>query len=493
LLSDVVQGRVDLEALRLEGLPLQVDGVSRIRGVLNGALTLGGTFERPSASGQVSLSGAGARVDDLGIEPADGRLLVRANADSLVLESFAVRSGGVGDTVGASGVLHFAAGETPASVDVRLTARDFVMSRQRDGTDLDVGGAVRISGALHRPELSGTLFVPRANLVVDPLGARSALDLGSDAARALLGADEVPVAETAAQSLSRLGSSITVANARVELGNDVWVQTPESRVNLAGGLDVTMNGDLLALDGEIRANRGQYRLELGVVNRSFSVDSGRVRFYGNNAIAPTLDISATNVVRVAGGSEIPVRVHIGGNYDKPLLTLSSTDPLYASAPETEIISLLIFGAPTFALDGQSQSTVRAVTGILLPSVGGLVEGALQRWLPVNTIQVSTGRGQQDAAVTGTSLIDNLNLSISAGKQFGERTFLRLNTGICRGVGQATQRGASLWGGVAAEYRIARNWWGQVGVDPGSAPCTRPAGDVFPRLQFGFDLFREWIF
>jgi translocation and assembly module TamB len=135
--------------------------------------------------------------------------------------------------------------------------------------------------------------------------------------------------------------------------------------------------------------------------------------------------------------------------------------------------------------------VRAVTGVLLPSVGGFVEGALQRWLPVNTIQVSTGGSQQDATMSGTSLINNL--SITAGKQVGERTFLRLNTGICRGAGQATQRGASLWGGIAAEYRIARNWWGQVGVDPGSAPCTRPAGDAFPRLQFGFDLFREWIF
>lgn len=493
LLSDAVQGDIAVDSLQLQALPITVDGVTRLRGLLSGRLELGGTFERPSARGRLALTDAGARVRDLGIEPTDGRLVLRADADSLVLESFALRSGGAGDTVGAAGVLRFAAGDTPASVDVRVTARDFVVSRQRDGTDLDVGGAVRLAGPLARPQVSGNLFVPRANLVVDPLGARTALDLSSDAARALLGAEEVPVAETAARSLSRLGSAITVANARVELGNEVWVQTPESRVNLSGGLDVTMNGDLLALDGEIRANRGQYRLELGVVNRGFSVDSGRVRFFGNNAIAPTLDITATNVVRVAGGSEIPVRVHIGGNYDKPVLTLSSTDPLYASAPESEIISLLIFGAPTFALDGQSQSTVRAVTGILLPSVGGLVEGALQRWLPVNTIQVSTGRGQQEGALTGTSLIDNLNLSISAGKQLGERAFLRLNTGICRGVGQATLRGAGLWGGVAAEYRLARNWWGQVGVDPGSAPCTRPAGDVFPRLQFGFDLFREWIF
>lgn len=493
LLGDGVQGEVVADSLSLAALPLRLDGVSRLRGVLTGRLELGGTFERPTASGRVALTGAGARIDELGIEPADGRLALRANADSLVLESLALRSGGTRDTIGATGVLRFAAGDRPASVDLRVTARDFIVSRQRDGTDLDLGGDLRVAGALSRPRVSGSLLVPRANLVVDPLGASTALDLSSEAARALLSVDEVPVAEVAAQTLSRLGSALTVADARIELGNEVWVQTPEARVNLGGSLNVTMDGELLALDGEIRARRGQYRLELGVVNRSFSVDSGTVRFYGNNAIAPTLDISATNIVRVAGGSEIPVRVHIGGNYDKPVLTLTSTDPLYASAPESEIISLLIFGAPTFALDGQSQSTVRAVTGILLPSVGGFVEGKLQRWLPVNTIQVSTGRSQQDVPVTGTSLIDNLNLSISAGKQFGERTFLRLNTGICRGVGQATQRGASLWGGVAAEYRLARNWWGQIGVDPGSAPCTRPAGDVFPRMQFGFDLFREWIF
>lgn len=494
LLPDAVEGEVVADSLRLGALPLSLEGMTRLRGILSGRLAVGGTLERPTASGVVTLERAGAYVEELGIEPADGRIVLRAAADSLTLETLRLRSGGSGDTVGAQGVLHFAAGDQPARIDLRIMARDFIVSRQRDGTDLDVGGDMRVEGPLSRPVLSGSLLVPRANLVVDPLGARTALDLSSDAARALLGADEVPVAETAAQSLSRLGNYLRVENARVDLGNDVWVQTPESRVKLSGGLNVTMSGDLLALDGEILANRGQYRLELGVVNRSFSVDSGRVRFYGNNAIAPTLDISATNVVRVAGGSEIPVRVHIGGNYDRPVLTLSSTDPLYASAPESEIISLLIFGAPTFALDGQSQSTVRAVTGVLLPSVGGAVEGALQRLLPVfNTVQVSTAGSNAETALSPTALLDNLNLSISAGKQLGERTFLRLNTGVCRGTSQAASRGAMLWGGVAAEYRIARNWWAQVGVDPGSAPCTRPAGDVLPRMQFGFDLFREWIF
>lgn len=136
--------------------------------------------------------------------------------------------------------------------------------------------------------------------------------------------------------------------------------------------------------------------------------------------------------------------------------------------------------------------MRAVTGVLLPSVGGAVEGALQRLLPVfNTVQVTTAGGQTPQQLSALSLLDNL--SISAGKQIGDRTFLRLNTGICRATaGDAGIRGTSLWYGIAAEWRLRSGWLGQVGVDPGAAPCTRLGGDALPRLQFGFDLFREWI-
>ena len=491
LLSDVVDGHLVADSLQLGALALRLDGVRGLRGTLTGELALGGTFEAPSARGTMRLRDGSATLEALGITALDGEALVRAAGDSLVLETVRVRSGGPRDTVGVVGSLRFPPKDS-ALVDVRITASNFAASRQRDGTDLDLSGDVRVRGKLLHPQVSGRLFVPRANLVIDPLGARTALDLSSASARALLGADEVPVAQSAAASLAALGEQLTVNDARVELGNDVWVQTPEARVKLSGGLDVMMRGQALALDGEILANRGQYRLDLGVVSRSFTVDSGRVRFFANSDIPPTLDISATNTVRVAGSNDIPVRVHIGGNLEEPVLTLTSTDPLYASAPESEIISLLIFGAPTFALDGQSQSTVRAVTGVLLPSVGGAVEGALQRILPggFNTIQVTTAGGQTQGELNAMTLLDNL--SISAGKQLGERTFLRINTGLCRGAGQATTRGASPWIGVAAEYRITRTLMGQVGVDPGAAPCTRIGGDVLPRMQFGFDLFREWI-
>ena len=490
LLDDRIRGTLRADSLRLDQLDWRVEGVHSIMGQLTGALAVSGTVERPVAEGALRLDDGGATIEELGITPRNVSMRVRANADSLLLESLRLESGSARDTLGMHGVLHLHEGK-PAELRLEVGARTLQVARRPDGTDVDLSGRIQLVGPLARPVLSGVVQIPRATLVIDPLAARTALDLTSETARALLGAGEMPVAGSGATGLAALGKRVQVDGLRVELANDVWVQTPEARVKLSGGLDVASARDRLTLAGEIRADRGQYRLDLGLVSRSFSVDSGRVRFFAEPTLPTTLDIRATNVVRDAGGTEIPVGVHIGGSYERPVLTLSSRDPLYASAPESEIISLLLFGAPTFALDGQRQNTVQAVTGVLLPSVGGAVEGALQRLLPVfNTVQVTTAGRQGSADLTAFSLLDNL--SISAGKQLGERTFLRLNTGVCRGAGQATIRGASLWYGVAAEHRLAPHLVGQVGVDPGAAPCARLGADVLPRLQFGFDLFREWI-
>ncbi len=493
LLSDAVDADVIADSLRLESLDITLAGIDRVRGALNGHIVVTGTMDRPVGTGTIELSGFGARAREYGIEPIEGRAVVRAAQDSLILESFRLRSGRVGDTIGVRGVLRYALNE-PTTVDARVTASNAILVRQRDGTDLVVTGALDVKGPLTKPTVDGTVYVPRATIVFDPLGASTALDLTSETARSYLVASEIPMVDRAGRAAAQVGQYANVTGVRLELGSEVWVRTPESTVKLEGAVNLATKGNALVPEGEITANRGQYRLDLGLVNRAFSVDSGRVRFFGDEAIAPSLDISATNVVRLATGDEIPVLVHIGGTIERPLLTLSSDDPLYASAPESEIISLLIFGAPTFALSGQDQSTVRAVTGVFLPSVGGLVEGALQQLLPVkfNTVQVSTAGGQSgDELRDATSLLGNV--SITAGKQFGERTFLRVNTGLCRVTGEAASRGASLWYGVAAEYRLSRGLTAQMGVDPGSAPCSRIGGDPFPRMQFGFDLFREWIF
>lgn len=504
LLSDAVDAEIVADSLRLHALGFTVADVSRVRGVLAGRLALTGTMERPIATGRMTLDGLGARFDLLGIEPHDGRLVVRAVQDSLIVESFRVRSGIVErqrlrtgsatDTIGATGAMRFAAGQ-PATVRLGVTANNMALSHQRDGTDIDVSGSAELSGPLRQPVLRGALFVPAANIVIDPLGARTALDLSSPASLELLGAEEIPVAATASQSFARFGRFISVDNARIDLGDRVWVRTPEANVKVSGGLALRSAGDQLALEGEINADRGQYLLDLGLVKRSFSIDSGRVRFYGVAGIEPTVDITATNTVRVSSGDAVPIRVHIGGSYPRVVLNLASSSPLLASAPESELISYLIFGAPTFALNAQSQQNVQALTGVLLPSAGGYVAGALQKLLPVfTTVEVNTAGGQSTDDLTSSAFSFLDNLSITAGKQLGNRTFLRLNTGACRGSALASGRVAALYYGLSAEYRLGGGYSAQAGVDQGSNPCLQATVAARPnRYQFGFDLFREWIF
>ncbi|MEP6762917.1 MAG: translocation/assembly module TamB domain-containing protein [Gemmatimonadaceae bacterium] len=491
LLSDNLDAEIVADSLLLAKLPNLVQGVTKLQGVLNGKLAVSGTVDHPIGTGRLTLENFGATIDALGINPIEGRVVLTAQEDQLTVEQFRFRSGDHAvDTVGITGVLKFPVGK-PASVEASLIANNAVMAKQSDGTDVVLSGSISAKGPLKRPDVAASLFVPKANLVADPLGARSALDLGSAQARELLGATEVPVASGTMAPLTRLGQHMNVTQASLSLGDEVWIRTPEAAIKLGGALDIKTGADgLLAFDGEVLANRGTYQLDLYAVKRTFTVDSGKVRFYGNESIAPTVGVYATHVVRVSGGVETPIHVAITGTFDKLNLALSTEDEVFSGAPENEVISLLIFGAPTFALPGQSQSTVKAVSSVLLPTFGDAIGGRLQKLLPVvNTLQFSTATGQENLN-SAAAFLDNLN--VAAGKQLGDKIFLRLNGGVCRG----STGGSDLrfTGGLSAEYRITRTLLAQVGMDQGASPCTQIGGTgSLPRWQFGFDLFREWVF
>jgi translocation and assembly module TamB len=495
LLSDNLDAEIVADSLKLDALPIAVSGVSHIKGVMVGRLAVSGTSDRPVATGRLTLDNFGASVDILGISPSEGRVVLTAQEDQLNVEQFRFRSGEQAtDTLGVTGVLKFPKGEA-ATVDANVAANNVELANQNDGTELTLSGSLSAKGPLKRPNVTASLFVPKANLVADPLGARTALDLGSAQSRELLGATEVPVAIGTLDPIAKLGQFINVAQASVSLGDEVWVRTPESRIKLGGSLDIkSSSSGLLALDGEVSANRGTFRLDLGPVNRSFTVDSGRVRFFGSDAVPATVGVYATNVVRASTGEETPIHVAITGTFNKVALTLSTDDDVFSGAPESEIISLLIFGAPTFALNSQGQSTVKAVTGILLPSLGGIVQPGLQKLLPYfNTVEINTAGGQQDFS-NGLSAASSLfnNLNIAAGKQIGNRTFLRLNGGLCRASSATSDFRVTF--GLSVEYQITKTLMAQIGVDPGAAPCTQlgtTGGSL--RYQFGFDLFKTWVY
>ncbi len=493
--TEALEGVIVADSLRLRDLPLRIADVRDLDGVLNGRIDLGGTFDQPTIEGGLRLSNGTLFSEILGIRPADARLDVVAGGDSLHVARFRFRSGPrASDTLSLTATIRRPLRENPA-VTLQGTMNNVQLARQRDGTDLDLSGTFQLGGRLPRPTISADVFVPRANLVLDLTEARTVLDLTTAEARALLAPDELPTVITAADQFTSLGEYLEARDVRVRLGDDVWVRTTEAAVKLDGEITVLESvGQQLSLDGTLEVQRGVYRLDLGVVNRPFEVGSGTVRFFPQDGLNPVLNINARHVVRGVDGRDVEIDVAIRGTLENPVLSLSTQDDAYSQAPESEFISLLVFGAPTFALDGQRQQTVAAVTGVLLPTLSGAVEGTLQRLLPVfNTVQVSSAGGQTGSQLEALSFLDNL--SVTAGKQIGSSTYLRLDTGVCRSATTATAgRSLNLWYGVAVEYRIAPGHTAQVGVDPGPSPCGAQLGvGAARRMQVGFDLFKEWVF
>jgi translocation and assembly module TamB len=492
LLERPLNARLDIDSLSLGELPLNRGGVRDVRGIADGHLLIAGTPRAPRVEGALTIANGRLTAEAAGLDLRDIALVARGSGREIELERLRMTSGDVAaDSLSLRGKLRLA--DTTGDrglIDVSGTVRDFAVLRRGDIADVDLTGTLEAGGTLDSVVVTSNLTVPRGTIYRDAVESRAAIDLSSAEAMELLGADAPVVPKAAAFDLEGVARRIRRSAIRIRAGDELWVRAPTVAAKVGGEVTLVVDRGSLVPTGELTAQRGLYRLDLGVVRRTFDVDSGRVRFFGDAAIPPTVNVWASHNVRQASGGETKVLATLSGTLERPTLALSTDDAIGGRVPDTEVISLLLFGAPTFALDGTSQSTVQSVTNVLLPSVGGYVEGALGRLLPVfNTVQLTTAGGAESTR----SRFDLLNnVALSAGKQIGDRTFIRLNSGICRGTADAA-RDLTPWLGLAIEYRLSPALSAQASADPGTAPCNRVGTDALSRLQFGFDLFHNWIF
>ncbi len=357
--------------------------------------------------------------------------------------------------------------------DLRTMARNLRVIDDPRVAEADVSWTLHLRGPLDSLLLGGDVFIPNANVYIGQQ-RRQVLQLAEDAA-------EDDAASRYAPRLTGL---------RLRLGNEVRLRSPEANVQLTGEVAVVGTLDAPDVRGEIFAERGTYRLDLGLLQRTFQVDSGRVRMNGPLSIPPSLDIQTSYTVRQAEREDVKIGARLTGTVEQPRLTLSSGD-LGTAASETEIISYLLFGAPTFVLDGQSASAVRLATAALVPSLGGAAERALGARLPfLSELQVVTIAGDSPRDFTLNSFEGLLNsFALTAGTQLGTDSYLRLSTGVCRGENRAAQS-LPAWFGVAAEYHPRERLSAELSLTPGSAPCNR-IGTFAQIYQVGLDLFRDW--
>ena len=512
LRDEPLRGLISADSVDLRVLEAFTSQIQDARGAIGAQVRLGGTARAPTFTGGLNVYDGGMRLARPGIT------LQRVNADivlagdSLRVQRLSAMSGATrGDTAWVRGSVNFADPFNP-SFALTFNARNFHAVQRPRVADLTINAALQLTGQRTRAVLTGNvtatqgaIFIPE--VVERRLASVRDLDTTTSARRGL--ADSSTFLE-----------NLQVRDVQIVVGNDVWLRSSEAHIQLGGNVSVRtvktrtdptlsfdaedVNGDSIsriALEGTLSADRGTYRLNLGVVQRTFTVEQGRVVFFGDTEFNPTLDISAIHNVRTSQsedvGRDVRVRVRIFGTLEQPQIELTHAD---ATVPmsDSDLLSYLVTGAPSFELGADGNENVRTAAAILLPTLGSYLGdrfagGALDLF----QIEAAPAR---EFGQDGNELDLLLGTRIGIGKQLGKRTFVSANTNLCQLddlIGRNLNTGELLKSiGVTLEHRLNNGFSAALSVDPGSTAllCSNSqSGFLSTPRQLGADLFKVWRF
>ncbi len=478
------EGPIDIRAradsVELALLERTTPLVRGLEGTLDAEFGITGTWEDPELTGRVVVHDGAATFPALGVrhEALNGTLALSGN--TITVESLTLQ-GGRG-TAGVRGFVRLEELSRPV-LHLDIGADQFRAIDVRDFLTLTATAELQLRGPLYNATLTGSATATQGVLYFEELVRKDIVNLEAYAQDPdFRGVVDTLLAlaqrhRLGAQFESRFIDSVRVDSVRVEMGTDFFLRSSEANVLLDGVVFVNKVRDRYRLDGTLGASRGSYRLRLPLgTTREFSVTRGEVQYLGTPDLNADLDIDAEHVVRTTRGAELKVFVHIGGTLYQPQLTLTSD--LQPAVSETELISYLLFGAPSFQVAAQERGFGARVG---YEAVFGIVSTELEYSLitdlgaPIDYFQIRPQTGREGLA----------GAEIAAGKQFqvlGTTAFLTASPRICPRQ-QTFEMGASL------EFRLTRRWLVATSVEPlrGCETLTTPLPS---RYQFGLDLFWE---
>lgn len=498
-LTDPLTGRVSADSLDLALLGAVSPEFTHARGLAQADLVIGGTLQHPTAAGRLVVRDGETDLPRAGIHLRRTNADVTFVGDSITIRRLSAVSGSDnGDSLSVAGMIRVPdyAGLKDASFDLTLRARNFAAFDQRSVAKLQVSGGVQLTGSVEQATLAGSMTINQGTVSLPDFGRKDVVALNEsdpdffEVVDTTFGRNRGIVPHVP-PLLKDFMTNLKVPDLHIGIGDDVWLRSDEANIKLGGSMDLAKVGGQ-RLSGTLRVVRGTYRLDLGIVRRTFQVDSGSIVFYGDPEISPTLDIYATYVVRQLNRQDVHVIAHVYGTLAHPQLQFLSNEQFALST--AEILSYLAFGAPSFALGGPSSAALRPVASALLPTIGGVLEQKLSDIVGIlDYVQVQPGSVGDETTAQQSSLDFLWGSRIGVGKQIGERTFVTANYGLCK-FGSASNQSLTDALGITVERRLGDGFSVQASSEPASTAllCGRVDDRDTPR-QFGFDLFREWSF
>lgn len=340
---ELLRGDPLFATITADSLPMQLVAASvpafleNGEGVANARIDVGGTLDDVELRGTATLANAALTIVPLGVRWERMSAAVRLAGETITVDSAVAHTGSAG--VGRiSGVIRLDDATAPV-LDLAVTTSNFQVIDNQEVASLQANAGLRIAGRYPGALVTGRVEIEDGTIHIPQFGEQAEADI-VDVEVGELGADTVAAA--VANAAGMMGALVP-DNLDVVIGESVWLQNPQTRIQISGDLQLYPAAGQPRIYGELLTQRGTYTLQIGPIEREFEIQRGTVQFAGTPELNPSLDIEARHEVRGGepGSADIAVIVHLGGTLQAPTIDLTSESrpPL----PESELLTLLLFG------------------------------------------------------------------------------------------------------------------------------------------------------
>jgi translocation and assembly module TamB len=454
--------------------------ITDLTGSLATNIRVGGTVQEPVLSGTLTVRDAAAHMIKFNQTFDSINASITLENRAALIQNLVVHSGG---TLRATGSVEFRELNRPL-LDVTAYMRRFELLGIDNRDEARASGSVHLAGPLNGTVLTGAITIEDGYFPLPQTGA-SALD----AELARFEADLPRPGEQPAQTPFYDG--LRIDGLRITAGNNLWFAMEDARAELAGTLVVNKNGETLRVTGDLEGERGTYVLRAGPIVRRFEVSHAYIRFLGDEELNPSVDITARRRVIDQNGREIDIDVRIGGTLLSPTLGLASETA--APIPQSELLSFLLFGQPSFALG--AGSIVPGQEILTQAVVGGFSELISLELEQAVIDQLGTSFDIFEIRLGGSRL-EQFAPSLVVGEEIAPNLFLTVESAVNSLFHSA--QGASTSFGVHLEWRITERTTLRGSFEPvnefgllRSYTVAQPALRAAQRYQTTLELRRRW--
>jgi autotransporter translocation and assembly factor TamB len=478
-LPDTLSVNARADSVNLSVLEALTTLFREVEGVFSADVGIAGTWDNPRLRGGLRISGAAATIPALNVRYRDVTGDLTLSGDTVAVRTLSAKSDK--GSMDVSGYMRLEELTRPV-LALSIVADRFKALDLRGNVTGTVSGRLALTGPVFGATLTGRATVTSGVLYFADLIEKRIVSLEGLADTSL--ASIIQQQRLGPEFESVFLDSLRIRDLDLDMGSDVWLRSNEANIQLAGRVSLSKERNNYLLSGTLQAPRGVYRLKVGIT-REFVVSQGTVRYFGTPDLDAELNIEAKHTVHTVptasqGSEDIAIVAHITGTLLVPHVTLEAER---RDLSETEVISYLLFGKPSFELTG-GQGGV-ADQRALLHSAVSVLSGELERTLvsdlgiPLDYVEIRPGAPTDPFA----------GVQLAVGRQLGRKTFLVVNAGFSQGCPVAVSNTI----GLSLQFRISPEFRTEASFEPVRV-CTADPLSAAPTTsglrQVGFDLIWE---